>query len=174
MNTQTKSLPKVLSFTEFKSYIFSAAFITAAVAIPAIAHQFNLAGPEWLPIQYFVLIAGYLLGWQVGLVTGLFSVIFSFALTNMPPAMILPQVILEIAVYGLAIGILREKKMNIFVSLVSAMVLGRLARIAYIMLFTKMSLTAFIAESWQGIILQIILIPAVVLLSQKYVFEKRV
>jgi hypothetical protein len=174
MNTQTRALPKILTFIELKYYIFSACFIAAAVAIPAIAHQFNFAGPQWLPIQYFVLIAGYLLGWQVGLITGLFSVIFSFGLTHMPPMAILPQVILEAAVYGLSIGILRAKNLNIFTSLISAMVLGRAARMAYIFLFTKMSMTAFMAESWQGIILQIILIPAIILLLQKYVFEKRI
>lgn len=174
MNTQTKALPEILSFTELRYYIFSAVFIASAVALPWLAHQFSFAGPQWLPMHYFVLIAGYLLGWQVGLAVGLFSVILSFSAIHMPAATILPQVILELAVYGLTIGILRQKNLNIFVSLASAMILGRLARAVYIFFFTKMSASAFVAMSWKGIILQIILIPAIILLLQKYVFKKRV
>lgn len=160
MSAQTKVLPKVLTFSEAKYYIFSAVFTAAAVFIPWLLHQFKLAGPQFLPMHFFIFIAGFLFGWRTGLVTALSSILISYSLTHMPPMVILPQVIIEIAVYGLAIGILRERNFNIWISLIGAMILGKLAR------FVMAGSLGFVAMSWPGIVLQLALIPVIVYLIQ--------
>ena len=106
---------------------------------------------------------------------GIASPLLSFGLTHMPPYAILLQTVLELAVYGFAAGILREKGLGIFTSLISAMVLGRLARIAYIIILgSGASPFMFLKISLPGIILQLALIPIIIYLLQKFVFEKRV
>ncbi len=166
MFTQTKALPKVLTFSQVKYYIFSAVFVGLTVVTPAIFHQFNLAGPRFLPMHIFVLLAGLLFGWRTGLLVGLLSPLMSYSLTHLPPMAILPETILELAVYGFAAGFLRERGLNIWVALFSAMILGRIARMA--IAFDA----SFIQMSWPGIVLQLALIPAVFYLLQKFLFKK--
>lgn len=175
MNTaiQTKTLPKILTFGEIKYYIFSLTFTGLAVFVPWFLHNFTMAGSKFLPMHFFVMIAGFLFGWRTGLIVGAMSPLLSYSLTQMPAMAILPQVILELVVYGLAIGILRERKFNIWVSLFSAMILGRIARILFIfVLLPKADYFQFIKTSLPGMILQILLIPFAIYLLQKFVFEK--
>jgi len=173
MFAQTKSLPQVLTFREVKYYIFSITFIGLAVLTPVLAHQFQMAGQIFLPMHIFVLAAGFLFGWRAGLMVGFFSPLLSYSLTQMPLTVLLPQVTLELAVYGIVIGLLREKNLNIWISLLSAMVLGRLARVLFILFFvSKMSAWQFISISLPGIILQIALLPLIVSFAQRFVSNK--
>ena len=173
MFTQTKVLPKVLTFSTIKYYIFSAVFVGLAVATPTIFHQFNLAGPRFLPMHIFVLIAGLLFGWRTGLLVGLLSPLMSYSITHMPPMAILPETVLELSIYGLAIGLLRERNLNIWVSLISAMVLGRLARLVFVLAFgLHTNFWQYLQMSWPGIVLPLALIPAVIYLLQRFLFNK--
>jgi hypothetical protein len=158
---QTKALPKVLTFSQAKYYLFSLVFVGLAVGVPALLHQFTFAGAKFLPMHFFVMFAGLLFGWRTGLLVGALSPLMSFGLTQMPTMAILPQVVLELAVYGLAAGLLRERGFGVGISLVGAMILGRLARLAF---FPDIN---FIQASWPGIVLQIILIPTIVYLWKK-------
>ena len=173
MSVQTKTLPKVLSFSSVKYYVFSVAFTASAVFFPWLAHQFNFAGPEFLPMHFFVMFAGFLFGWRTGLLVGILSPLMSFSITHMPPMVILPEITLELAVYGLAIGLLRGKNLNIWWSLIGAMVAGRVARLAYVAVLGLHTnpLQSF-QMSWPGILLQLALIPLGVYLLQKFVFKK--
>lgn len=173
MQTKIQTFPKTLSFSEAKYYFFSVIFTTAAVFFPWLAHQFGIVGQIFLPMHFFILIAGFLFGWRTGLMVGLISPILSFSLTQMPVAMLLPQVAIELAIYGLIVGILRENKINIWISLFSAMILGRLARVLFILAFMpKMAALQFIQISLPGIILQIILVPLAIYLLQKFIAGK--
>ncbi|MBU4351076.1 ECF transporter S component [Patescibacteria group bacterium] len=173
MFIQAKSLPQILTFGETKYYIFSLVFTGLAVFTPWLAHQFNLAGQIFLPMHIFVLAAGFLFGWRTGLIVGVLSSLSSYFLTQMPAMALLPQVILELAVYGIAIGLLREKNFNIWVSLFFAMVLGRLARVLFISFFVPgMDVLQFISISLPGMILQIALIPLIIRLVREFIPQK--
>jgi len=173
MLVQTKALPRVLTFGEAKYYIFSLTFVSLAVFFPWLAHQFNIAGQIFLPMHIFVMAAGFLFGWRIGLAVGVLSPLLSYSLTQMPVAVLLPQVVLELAIYGIVIGLLREKSFNIWISLLSAMILGRAARILFILVLAPaMNLWQFIAISWPGIILQLALLPVIVSWAQKFVLSK--
>lgn len=173
MTTQTKALPKVLTLSQAKYYIFSAIFVGLAVLTPTIFHQFNLAGPKFLPMHIFVLLAGLLFGWRTGLLVGLLSPLMSYGITHLPPMAILPETTLELAVYGLAIGLLRERGLNIWATLISAMILGRFARLAFVLAFgLHTNFWQYLQMSWPGIILQLALIPAIIYLLRKFLFKK--
>ncbi len=173
MITQIKALPRVLSFSEARYYIFSAIFISLAVAMPWLTHQFGMAGQIFLPMHIFVLSAGFLFGWRTGLLVGVASPLLSYSLTQMPIMALLPQVVLELAVYGLVIGFLREKRINIWVSLLIAMIAGRLTRILFIAaLVPQISPLQFMQISLPGVILQIALMPLIVHLVQKFIPQK--
>ena len=173
MFTQIKTLPKVLNFSEIKFYIFSSVFTISAVFFPLLLHQFNLAGPKFLPMHFFVIIAGFLFGWRTGLFIGFLSPLMSYSVTHMPPIAILPETILELAVYGFVIGLLREKKLNIWVSLIPAMIFGRLARLLFVLaLGLKTNPLEYFKVSWLGIVLQLVLIPLVIFLLQKFLFKE--
>ncbi len=173
MLTETKTLPQILTFGEIKYYIFSAVFVSLAVFIPLAGHQFHLIGPKFLLMHFFVLIAGFLFGWRTGLTVGILSPLMSYSFSHLPVINILPEVILELAVYGFVIGFLREKEFGILPSLFSAMVLGRMARILFILMFnTQANALEFIKISRPGILLQLIMIPLVIYLLQKFVFRR--
>jgi len=173
MFTQTKTLPKVLSFSETKYYIFSVTFIAAAVFFPWLCHQFNFAGAKFLPMHFFVMFAGFLFGWRTGLLVGVLTPLMSHSITHMPPMTILPEVILELGIYGLAIGLLREKKLNIWAALLGAMILGRLARFLFVLgMGFETNPWWYFQISWPGIALQLALIPVIIYLLQKFLFKK--
>jgi len=170
---KAKSLPGMLSFSDAKLYIFSFVFTLSAVFFPWLLHQFNLAGSQFLPMHFFIMIAGFLFGWRTGLITGVLSPLMSFSLTHMPSVVILPEVILELAVYGFAIGLLREKKLNIWISLISAMALGRLARALFVFSFgLKTNPLEYFQMSWPGVVLQIALVPLIIIFLQKFVLKE--
>jgi len=172
--TQTITLPKALSFREVKFYIFSISFVNLAVFVPWLAHQFHLAGPKFLPMHLFVILSGLLFGWRMGLAVGIFSPLISYSMTYLPPVAILPEVILELAVYGLVIGILREKNLSIWIVLLGTMAFGRLARLLFVWgLGLESDPLKYFQISWPGIVLQLALIPLIIFLLQRLEFFKK-
>lgn len=170
---QIKTLPRTLSFSEVKFYIFSISFVSLAVFVPWFFHQFHIAGARFLPMHFFVIIAAFLFGWRTGLVVGIFSPLIGYSIIHLPPIVVLPEILLELAFYGLIIGILRERKLNIWIILFSAMILGRLARLFFVLgLGLQTNPLNYFQISWPGMILQITLIPLAIFLLQKYIFDK--
>ena len=102
--------------TEYRTYIFSVIFIAGSVILPYILHHFYLAGQVFLPIYFFVLIGAYKFGWKVGIITAIFSVFLSFAMTGMPMLTILPFVIIKGILLALTASFLARKngKLSIF------------------------------------------------------------
>lgn len=173
MKAQTKVLPEILTFSEAKYYIFSSVFVALAVFVPWLTHQFHIAGPKFVPMHFFVLIAGFLFGWRAGMMTGVISPMLSYGITHMPPIAILPETMLELAAYGFAVGVLREKNFNILTALLSAMILGRLARFFFVLAFgLQTDPLKYFQASLPGIILQIILIPLIIYFLQRFLFKK--
>ena len=92
--------------------------ITLSVAIPQLFHVIgivsgtgSLPGSAFLPMHLGVFFTALLAGPAVGAVTGAVSPLLSFALTGMPSAALLPFMMIELTVYGLVCGLLKNKKM---------------------------------------------------------------
>jgi len=178
-------MPRVLKYTDIKSYILTLVFVSLAVSVPWIFHQFHLAGPTFLPMHIFVLMAGLAFGWRAGLVVGLFTPLSSYVVSGMPALQILPQIVVELSAYGLIAGILRERfNLRIVWSLLGAMAGGRLALFLVVMIlyliggesYSPLGLEAspflvvwaVIKQGWPGLVIQLASIPLIIWLIGKF------
>jgi len=134
-----------------------------------------------------VLLCGFICGPYYAAVVGAVAPVLRYMLFGMPPIMpIGTAMCFELAVYGIVSGLLYRrlpgKSVFIYVSLITAMLSGRLA---WGIAFVVLSGVADVTFSWQifisgafinavpGIILHIVLIPAIViaLKKAKYIVE---
>jgi len=176
--------PMVLKYRDVRSYVLTAAFVSLAVLLPWVFHQFHLAGPTFLPMHIFVLMAGLLFGWRAGSAVGLLTPLASYAVSGMPVLTILPQILIELSAYGLIAGILREKyNLRAIWSLLGAMIGGRLALLLALLLiylvagesYSPLGLetspfvafSSVIKQGWPGIVIQLVSIPALIWLAGK-------
>lgn len=183
-SSKPQPFPIILKYTDIRSYVLTFAFVSLDVLVPWAFHQFHLAGPTFLPMHIFVLIAGLMFGWRSGLIVGLLTPLTSYLVSGMPVLQILPQISIELSTYGLVAGILREKVgLRVIWSLLSAIVAGRLALLLYVLVLYLTAgkiysplgpeVTPFIAvwsaikQGWLGITIQLTLIPAVIWLLGK-------
>lgn len=158
---------QALKFRDARLYVFASAFIALDVVIPWLCHHVHpLAGPTFLPMHIFVILAGLLFGWRAGLLVGLFTPLLSFGVSGMPLLAVLPQITVELSAYGLAAGILRGKlNLRIIWALLGAMLLGRLALGLAVLLLSwgeanpLLYVWSVIEQGWPGMLIQVIIIP---------------
>ncbi len=184
--SRPQPLLTILRYTDVQSYILTLVFVSLAVSVPWVFHQFHLAGPTFLPMHIFVLVAGLFFGWRAGLTVGLLTPLASYAVSGMPVLRILPQIVVELSAYGLIAGVLREKfNLRVIWALVGAMVGGRLVLclavlIIYLLIggesYSPLSLEtnpfivvwAVIKLGWPGIVIQLVSIPVIIWLTGKF------
>ncbi|MDD4333380.1 MAG: hypothetical protein PHT51_04685 [Patescibacteria group bacterium] len=155
-------------FSSYKTYIWSLVFIAVNIILPSIFHAFGITGQIFLPIYFLVLLSSLILGWRVGLITAIFSPLFSFLLMTMPALPILPFVIFKGVVLAILVCLVLEKtKINKFLGLVLVLLLYQLAGFSVIYFFTlnlKIALMD-IKIGYPGLLLQLFVI---VLFSIKF------
>ncbi len=180
-----QTIGRALKYVDARSYVLTGIFISLATFTPWLFHQFRLAGPTFLPMHIFVFVAGLLFGWRVGLIVGLFTPLSSYAVSGMPALMVLPQIIVELSVYGLVAGVLRQSfKLRVIWSLLGAMVAGRLALLVTVSLlylggevYSPVGVAAnpldvvwpVIRLGLPGIIIQLVTIPLVIKVAERVV-----
>ncbi|SHE52168.1 ECF transporter S component [Caloramator proteoclasticus] len=165
--------------SKIKNLVLAALFLALGLLIPSIFHMSGLPGNVFLPMHIPVLLCGFILGEKYGALIGFVTPFLSSILTGMPP--IYPVAVamaFELATYGFISGYLYKKiRVNLFVSLISAMLLGRIVSGAanYILLTSmgkkyvlNMFITASFVKCIWGIIIQFIVIPFVVKMIEKY------
>ncbi len=115
------------------------AAIAGAVALPQLFHAVGAVsglgtalGEAFLPMHLPVLLVGLLAGPYAGGITGLLGPAISYLLSGMPKLTVLPFMMIELCVYGLAAGLLRNVKMPTVAKVVAAQLAGRLMRVAAI------------------------------------------
>lgn len=168
-----------MKITPIKRSVLTALMIALCVVLPMAFHTIPNAGSIFLPMHIPVLLCGLVCGWGYGGLCGLLGPLLSSLLTSMPPAAVLPGMMVECCVYGLASGLMlqyvRTGKLglDLYLSLVTAMLLGRvLSGIAKALIFTPgLSVAAWAAASFvtalPGIVIQLVLIPTIILALTK-------
>jgi len=142
-----------LELKNIKSYLFQILFIGLAVLLPTIAHLTGAPVKYLLPMHWTVILAGLVYGWRGGAISGFLSPIVSFMITGMPPAYSLFPIVIELTAYGFIAGWLRENfKLNAFLSVLIALLIGRLLLIAAV--FSIGSITGGFSSYFQVSILQ--------------------
>ncbi|HOA41264.1 MAG TPA: ECF transporter S component [Halanaerobiales bacterium] len=159
-----------------RNLVLMALFIALGIVLPISFHVFGNVARVLSPMHITVFIAGALMGPVAGLVVGALTPLLSSLITSMPPLMpMLPLMFFELAVYGLVIGYLyRVKKMNIFVSLLISMLIGRIAYgiVASIMVYVFavpnlqgnpfVLVPTMIVSGLPGIVLHLLVVPLIV------------
>jgi len=154
----------------------SALFLALAVLLPIAVHSFGpTMGRVLLPMHIPVLLAGFLVGPVSGLLVGALAPALSHIIagSGMPPVDKIAPMAIELAVYGFVAGITYARlRLNIYVSLIIAMIVGRLMfGVGQLIRGLMAGLSFADAEflSWgamaaglPGIMLQLVLIPILV------------
>lgn len=166
--------------TSTRQLVFAALCAALGLVLPMAFHAIPNAGGIFLPMHIPVLLCGFLCGGGWGLACGALVPVLSHLLSAMPPAMILPGMVCELAVYGLVTGLLfrliktKNRLANIYISLLGAMVCGRVVSgLANGLLFRagQYTFAAWIAASFvtalPGIVIQLLLLPALVYALQR-------
>jgi hypothetical protein len=182
-------LPMSLKLTNVRTYGIIAVFVVLSVLVPWAFHQFHLAGATYLPMHFFIFVAALTCGWQAGIIVGLLTPFASYAVSGMPALTVLPQIAVEVTVYGLLAGLLRQKfNLRVVWSLLGAMLGGRLTLMLTVVIIQAITGNVYsplgpaatpyaavgntMAQSWPGILAQIVLIPAVFWLAGRYARRK--
>lgn len=158
--------------TNTKRLTYSALFLALGVIFPQVFHLFGGTGPVFLPMHIPVLLAGFFIGGSSAALVGFITVLLSAAITGMPQVPILYFMLVEVTVYGFVAGLAYKKyKLNVYVSLILAMVVGRLALALTVfslqpLLGLKLSpqtyMVGALVNGLPGIIIQLIFIPIIV------------
>lgn len=162
--------------------ILAAMFLALALALPFLTGQIPQVGSALCPMHIPVLLCGFFCGPWYALTVGLVAPLLRFALFGMPPLM--PTGIamcFELATYGFVSGLLYKllpgKKVFTYVTLIAAMLAGRIIwGIARVILAglaqSEFAWTAFLSGAFvnavPGIILHILLIPVLVIALKRY------
>ena len=110
-----------------KKIALSGLFIAFGFILPMVFHMFSMGGSVFLPMHIPVLMAGFFLGPACGATVGIITPILSGLLTGMPPLVpVMPIMAFELCGYGLITGLVFSKTNKIYISLICAMITGRL------------------------------------------------
>lgn len=167
--------------SQLKNLILAALFLALALPLPLLTGQIPEIGSMLCPMHIPALLCGFFCGWPWGLAVGLIAPVFRSLLFGMPP--IFPTALcmsLELATYGavsaLLYRMLPQKTVFVYVSLLGAMIAGRLIWGAARFLCTGLNPSAFglsaffagaVTTAIPGIIVQLILVPALVLVLKR-------
>ncbi len=163
-----------------KKLSLSALFLALGLVLPFLTGQIPQIGSMLLPMHIPVLICGIVCGYKYGGIVGLVLPLMRMMIFGMPPFTVALAMTFELLVYGLVIGLcyekLPKKNINVYASLIIAMILGRMAWGIATIIILGVAGTAFtwpmfiagaVTGAIPGIILQIVIIPPIVILLKK-------
>ncbi len=156
--------------------VLSAMFIAIGMVLPFMTGQIQQIGNMLLPMHLPVFLCGMICGWQYGGVVGFVLPLLRSAVFGMP--VMFPNAVgmaAELALYGLIAGLIygkvkRQNVLSVYIAMLPAMVIGRvvwgLVQTAILGIgdtgFTwQMFIAGAVLNAVPGIVLQLILIPAV-------------
>jgi len=160
-----------------RDLIIAAVCLALCMLLPLLTGQIPQIGMALAPMHIPVLLCAFFCGPYYAIIIGAAAPLLRFMIFGMPP--IFPMgaaMCVELAVYGLMAGILYmmlpKRKINVFVSLIAAMVCGRVFWGGAMAIFSgaagntftwQMFMAGAFTNAIPGIILHVILIPAIVI-----------
>lgn len=161
--------------------VLSAGFLALGLILPFFTAQIREIGNMLLPMHIPVLICGFVCGWQYGLAVGFITPLLRSMVFGMPPMFpTATAMAFELASYGAVSGLLYralpKKNVSVYISLIGAMIVGRLI---WGLINVPIYGIAGKAYSWQifmggaflnaipGIILQLVMIPIIIIALQR-------
>ena len=163
-----------------KRSIVTAVCVALCVVLPMLFHAIPNAGSIYAPMHIPVFICGLTCGWAYGLACGIIGPLLSCLLTGMPTVVNLPQMLVELAAYGVVSGLLmrfvRTGRLyaDLYISLIVAMLVGRAcAGLVAAFIFARGTMTislfatTYFVTSLPGIVIQLALIPTIVVALER-------
>lgn len=158
-----------------KRLTLSAVLLAMGLVLPFFTGQIQEIGNKLLPMHLPILICGFVCGWKYGLLTGLITPLLRCILFSMPAPIKAICMAFELATYGAVSGFVYQRinisKFRIYISLLAAMVSGRIIWGCVSMLVYGITQSVF---TWQmfiggallnaipGVVLQLIFIPIII------------
>lgn len=170
-----------MSRKRVRSLVMAAVCVALGLFLPFLTGQIPQIGSKLSPMHIPILLCGFLCGWQYGLIAGFITPILRSVLFGMPPMMpTAAAMAFELAAYGAFTGILYRllprNVLNVYVTLVASMLLGRVVwGVASMLLYMAngsqftfaIFLTGAFVNAVPGIVLHIVIIPPIVLALRK-------
>ena len=165
-----------------KKITYTGLFAAIGIILPQAFHMIGgpAIGSVLLPMHIPVIVGAMLLGPMSGVVIALISVIVG-AILGMPPMPMAIFMVFELSAYGLMAGYLHnQKKFNPYVSLVGAMIAGRMVQLLVIHLFLRLfnaslppvfGTLAMFVTGIPGMVLQFVLVPILVVFLIRFTVE---
>lgn len=165
-----------------KHLALSAMFLAIGFVLPFLTGQIQVIGSMLLPMHIPVLLCGLICGWQYGGAIGIVLPLLRSVILGMPPLYpVALAMAFELAAYGLLAGLFYRRSKwqcirSLYRSLIFAMLGGRIVWGGAMTVLTGVKGGAFtLSAFWSGavlnaipgIILQLILIPAVMVALDK-------
>lgn len=158
-----------------KKLVLSAMFLALGLVLPLLTGQIRSFGSMLLPMHIPVFLCGLICGWQYGGVVGFTCPLLRYAIFHMPPMPMGIGMAFELAAYGVIVGLVyghsRWKCIySLYRAMLIAMIGGRviwgIARAimvgaANVPFGWSAFITVGFVEAIPGIILQLVLIPAI-------------
>ena len=166
---------------QIRKLTYSALFLALAMVLPFVTGQIPQIGSMLSPMHIPVLLCGFLCGWPWGLAVGVIAPMLRSVIFGMP-AMFPGAVAMtfELATYGAVSGLLYKmlprRKSSVYITIVTAMLLGRIVwGIARLILaglsgqtFTwALFMAGAFTNAVPGIILHLALVPLLVIIMEK-------
>lgn len=163
-----------MRLSNIKRLTLTALSVALCVVVPMAFHVIPNAGSVMLPMHIPVLLCGLVCGWQFGLLCGILGPLVSSVLTGMPPAAMLPGMMVECGMYGCVGGLMMDRVRtgslyaDLYISLPVAMLMGRVISgiVKALILTPGLSLNVWVTASFvtalPGISIQLILLPTLI------------
>lgn len=162
--------------TLLQHLVYAAVCLALCMLLPFLTGQIPQIGSALSPMHIPVLLAGFLCGPWWALAVGFVAPMLRHVWMGMPPLITAIAMSFELAAYGLFSGLLYrllpKKTVNIYVSLIGAMILGRIVWGIAMVVISGVTGSAFTWSAFMagallnavpGIILHIVLIPILVM-----------
>lgn len=169
---------------QVRKLTYAALFLALALAMPHLAGRIPEIGKRLSLMHIPVLLCGFLCGWSWGMAVGFISPLMSSVISQMP--VLFPDAVVmafELAAYGSISGLLYRllprKRWSIYITLIVAMIIGRIVYGIVYLFLLKLGFVsidgAFMAFVWTraftkplpGIVLHIVLIPILVMALER-------
>lgn len=167
--------------TQVKKLVLAAMLLAVGIVLPFFTGQIPQIGNMLLPMHLPVLVCGLLCGWQYGGIIGFILPFLRYMFFAMPPMPNGAAMAFELASYGAIAGFLYNRSrwkciVSLYRSLIIAMIGGRIiwgvVRVVMLgMMDNAFSWKMFMAGAFlnaiPGIVLQLVFIPALMLVLNK-------
>ena len=132
MNMQSNTALYDLQFSESRTWLVAALMSVGNILLPQLCHLVPQGGLILLPIYFFTLIGAYKYGLRAGLLIAVTSPLVNHLLFGMPPASMLPVILVKGSLLALAASLIavrlgRVSFLGVVMAVVAYQTLGMLA-----------------------------------------------